>query len=547
MLHTTKRLLQFAILMMVACKGGAVVLSTTYIGEGAVNPPVGSSNYRWGSQVVLTATAASGWSFDHWEGQGALYSEANPLPLRMRQPLRVTAVFQPVQELPENQLARYVGRYDPAYEWAEYDTDIHFGWTKHTVQLSSQEWRDRTEVDRPLWEHGLGIIEPWFSDNQAILFINGGSNDDDPPQEVADDIALVAFLIGVKYVQLDQVPNEPLTFTDESKPRSEDEILAYSLDKAINTEDMEWPVHLAMTKSAVRAMDVVQELLPGIDKFAVAGGSKRGWTAYLTAAVDPRVRVLVPASIDIANVREITFHHFAVYGCYTPAVQDYVNFDLFCRLDEPAVDSIEHAVATIVDPLTYVEKYTMPKFLANSAGDEFFPPDSSRFYWSELPDKKWMRYTVNTSHSQEQDPTAITAPLFAADRMLDGKPLPLIAWKVGEPELGGDDYLLTVQSDTAPLAVTLWQAHNPKARDFRLEEIGPVWTSTQLSDQGGNLYEASVPLPDMGWTAFLVELRYGDGIILSTQPTVIPDIRPYEDDVCKNGPPREICPSPQEP
>jgi hypothetical protein len=37
MLHTTKRLLQFAILMMVACKGGAVVLSTTYIGVSVIS------------------------------------------------------------------------------------------------------------------------------------------------------------------------------------------------------------------------------------------------------------------------------------------------------------------------------------------------------------------------------------------------------------------------------------------------------------------------------------------------------------------------------
>ena len=47
-----------------------------------------------------------------------------------------------------------------------------------------------------------------------------------------------------------------------------------------------------MTKAAVRAMDTVREFAASkgtrIDNFLVLGGSKRGWTTWLTAAVDPR-------------------------------------------------------------------------------------------------------------------------------------------------------------------------------------------------------------------------------------------------------------------
>jgi PhoPQ-activated pathogenicity-related protein len=133
---------------------------------------------------------------------------------------------------------------------------------------------------------------------------------------------------------------------------------------------------------------------------------------------------------------------------------------------------------------------------------------------------------VNTDHSQEQDTTAIPALLFAADKMMDGEPLPVVTWFVY------NGWIL-VRSDTRPQTVKLWQAHNPSARDFRLESIDAAWTSTPLQDQGNNLYWAFVPQPDVGWTAFLVELTFDGGIILSSQPAVIPDILPFEGLACQ--------------
>ena len=53
-------------------------------------------------------------------------------------------------------------------------------------------------------------------------------------------------------------------------------------------------IYLAMTKSVVKAMDVVQEFLKEehyheINGFLVAGGSKRGWVTWFTAVVEPKV------------------------------------------------------------------------------------------------------------------------------------------------------------------------------------------------------------------------------------------------------------------
>ena len=57
----------------------------------------------------------------------------------------------------------------------------------------------------------------------------------------------------------------------------------------------------------------------------------------------------------------------------------------------------------------------------------------------------------------------------------------------------------------------LWQATNPNARDFRVEELGKKYTVSKLEDQGGGLYVGKVDQPERGWTALFVELTYDTG------------------------------------
>jgi PhoPQ-activated pathogenicity-related protein len=104
-------------------------------------------------------------------------------------------------------------------------------------------------------------------------------------------------------------PNQPLVLHHDGVPRKEDDFIAYTWDQFLKTGDETWPARLPMVKSAVRAMDCVQELLASdqggrvpIEKFVVAGGSKRGWTTWCTAAVDQRVAAIIPVVVDVVNV-----------------------------------------------------------------------------------------------------------------------------------------------------------------------------------------------------------------------------------------------------
>jgi len=332
---------------------------------------------------------------------------------------------------------------------------------------------------------------------------------------------------------LRMIPNQPLVFALENdnryvtKGREEDALIAYTWDKFLQTGDDRWPARLPMTKAAVRAMDTVQEFCKteqggnvAIDGFVVAGGSKRGWTTWTTAAVDPRVVAIVPIVIDVLNVETSMKHHYAAYGFWAPAIQDYVDMNVMDWMGTPEFS----ALMDIVDPYVYIDRYTMPKYLINSSGDQFFLPDSSQFYFDDLPGEKYLRYVPNSDHSLEgSDGPASFLAYYQS--ILKGTSRPKFSWT-----LEGDDSI-RVQTVDTPISVNLWQAHNPDARDFRLETIGPVWTSSQLADQGDGVYVGRVPGPASGWSAFFVELVFDSGerspFKFTTQVRVVPDYLPF--------------------
>jgi len=421
----------------------------------------------------------------------------------------------------------YVAKQDPNYGFVHHSTRRGQGYTIYVLTMTSQEWRSPAEVDRTLWQHEVLIAVPWLThsgnQNTAMLIVNGGGNNSPPTAENDQLLGILATVTGSVTAMVSEVPNQPLLFSDESDTRIEDEILAYGMDKYLTTGDPEWLVHLPMTKAVVRAMDTVQAFaaeadftfpaVPRIDDFIVLGGSKRGWTTWLTAAVEAqkgsasRVKAIVPASIDLLNLDQQFAHHWEAYGFYAPAVGDYAAFDLPCRALTPAGQTM----LAIIDPYAYRDRLTMPKLVLNSTGDQFFLPDSSRFYFHDLPGPKHLRYTLNTDHSQGQDLEEIILPTLSwLSDAVSGESSSLFTWEL---EADGS---IRVQTNTKPDRVRLWQATNPDARDFRLEAIGPVWTSTELQPSATGEYVGYVPPPARGWTAFTVELTFPGSTAIPT-------------------------------
>ncbi len=430
-------------------------------------------------------------------------------------------------------LDRYVAQPDPVYAWRQVAANHGDGFNMHVLELTSQTWRSAKDVDRPVWKHWLTITVPdHAAGNMALLMIGGGKNGDPAPAKPSARAALIATETGSVVAELGMVPNQPLRFTDSPDiARSEDGIIAYSRVKHFATNDDTWLVRLAMVKSAVRAMDAVQQFLATadggkvkIDQFVVEGGSKRGWTTWLVGAVDPRVVAIVPVVIDALNSEAITKHQFEAYGFFSPALKDYVEQGLFPYM----IGTPEYrAVLDIEDPYCYRNRprLRMPKFMIDAAGDQYFLPDNSQFYYRDLPEEKHIRYVPNAKHNLAgSDATDSIIAFYQC--ILNGTPRPRFSWTKGK------DGSLVVKVVDRPKEALLWQATNPKARDFRLDVIGKAYTSTALQPTGDNTYVAKVEKPNAGFTAFFVELTYaGPGkypLKFTTEVSVVPDILPYK-------------------
>jgi PhoPQ-activated pathogenicity-related protein len=439
-------------------------------------------------------------------------------------------------------LDRYVAQKDPVYAWKLVRTISGEGYQTHVLELTSQTWRTEKEVDRPVWKHWLTIVRPdRVTAKTALLMIGGGNNNSPAPAKAPDRSVQIATETQSVVADLGMVPNQPLHFTDSpDKGRTEDDIIAYSRVKHFSTKDDTWLVRLAMVKSGVRAMDAIQEFLrtdaggkTPIEHFVVEGGSKRGWTTWLVGAVDPRVVAIMPVVIDALNSEVITKHHFEAYGFFSTALKDYVNHGIFPHM----IGSPEYAaVLAIEDPYYYRNRpqMKMPKYMINASGDQFFLPDNSQFYYGDLQEEKHVRYVPNAKHNLAES-DAVESMISFYQAILTNTARPRFTWKKQA------DGSLVVNVIDKPAEVNLWQAHNPEARDFRVDTIGKAYTSKRLSEEKKGVYVAQVPKPEKGFTAFFVETVYpGPGkhpFKFTTEVSVVPDVLPFKwEDATKKYP-----------
>jgi len=415
--------------------------------------------------------------------------------------LTTTAVFAADKK---TALDRYVAKPDPAYRYKLAQTHSLKSATAFVIGMVSQRYLTRKEVDRPEWQHWVTIVKPDRVEHQTgLLYIGGGANDGKPPKP-REELVRIALATHSVVIGLRMVPNQPLVFAGEERQRSEDAIIAYSWDKYLKTGDDKWPLRLPMTKAAVRAMDTVTDFLAGktggelkVDRFVVTGASKRGWTTWSTAAVDRRVVGIIPIVIDMLNT-ELSFeHHRAAYGYYAEAVNDYVEMNIMDWMDKPEFAKLRR----IEDPYEYRKRFTMPKLLLNSSGDQFFLPDSWQFYWDDLKGPKHIRYVPNTGHGL-RDSDAIDSLAGFYHSILNKTPLPRYEWNVANTGA------ITVHTKDKPKEVRLWQATNPEVRDFRIDKLGPKWISNVLKRGKNGAYNAHVSDPPKGWTAYMIELTF---------------------------------------
>jgi PhoPQ-activated pathogenicity-related protein len=430
----------------------------------------------------------------------------------------------------EGALKAYVNAEDAAYAYRWVGSEHRKYVDYYFLDLDSQQWRTPEEVAPTLWNHWVTLIVPHNTRyNTANLILQGGVTSNTPPDVRAfSEYETIARLTGSIQVVLQQVPVQQLVFSGREGALSENDLVAYSWRKVMETGDPTWSVYLPMTKAAVRSMDCAQAfslevLKRNIDSFMVTGFSKRGAIAWLTAAVDPRVTAVVPGDYNVLFLDQQLEHHFNSYGFYAEALSSYLKQDIPERIRSPEGQMLKQ----LVDPISYQTALTMPHYILNATGDEFFLPDASEEYIHQIPGEVLQRLVPNTNHTFEGKRPEILQGLIAWYQLqLEHAPRPVISWQI-------DQYgVLEVSSDQKPMVAKLWQAFNPEARDFRYPVLGKAWKSRVITPDREGVYRVRLEVPEQGYNAFLVELTLpgmaGQPQVYTTSVFITPDDEPFE-------------------
>jgi PhoPQ-activated pathogenicity-related protein len=407
-------------------------------------------------------------------------------------------------------LQKYVNRPEAAFEWQvknKIDSE-QSGERIYDLQFVSQVWQGKK------WQHQLQIYRPANAapGSMTFLWVTGGSA---TPESVSFGMEL-ARKIKAPVAFVYHIPNQPLLEGD----LREDDLIAETFVRYLKSEDDSWPLLFPMVKSVVKAMDVLQafgkkEWSAPVNKFIVAGASKRGWTTWLTAAVDKRIGAIAPVVIDALNMREQMPRQLQAFGAYSSRLAAYSSRGLLPIPETPAGQRL----LNMVDPWAYRDRLTMPKLILNGTNDFYWATDALNLYWDGIPNDKWVLYVPNAGHNlrrqdrpqQEQLNDLITGLAAFSRHQISGAPMPRLRWK---HESVKGKLRLTVDATPAPTGARLWiaQAATPDLRTAQ-------WREREVSFSDGKIVGEVTP-PENGHLAFFGELDYAiDGLRyhLSTQ------------------------------
>ena len=420
-------------------------------------------------------------------------------------------------------LADYVAAPDESFAWIKRREGSLGAADYVELTLTSQTWRNIT------WKHQLFVIKPKqvLHESQAILLIGGGCWRDEldqpiegkpaggKPEQMPSEAALLAGLAnetGSPVAILLHVPQQPIF-----GGMNEDEIISYTFEQYIKTGDATWPLLLPMVKSAVRGMDAVQQFADrdwkmNIERFTVTGASKRGWTTWLTAAVDVRVQSLAPMVIDVLNMAPQMKHQLETWGKFSEQIEDYTKRGIQAHMTSKPGDSLR----SIVDPYSYRSDLIQPKLILLGTNDRYWTLDALNLYWDGLEGEKHVLYVPNQGHKLA-DPERVVGGIAALHKQAVGElALPKLDWKLAAAD---GKLRLQVKSTAAPAQALAWIATAP-TRDFREAK----WTSQKLELVDG-AYRYDLPAPEAGYAAMLGELKFASNSLpyyLSTNVQIVP-------------------------
>lgn len=395
-------------------------------------------------------------------------------------------------ELQSTMLFDFLDVPDPAFSWKE---TPGFG-SVRCFELVSQWWQAQE------WKHTLWLMEPQerVANGVGLLLITG----DEVVERDLPYAHVLCNMTGLPTAVLFQIPNQPL-FGE----LREDDLIAHSFAKYIETEDPSWPLLFPMTRAAIRAMDAVQEITAStqnpIERFVVTGASKRGWTTWLAAATgDRRILGIAPQVYDNLNLPLQMRAQELYWGGPSPMLDDYTRRALQSLSDTDA----GQALTLGVDPYSYISRIKVPKLIINGANDPYWTVDALSRYWDELHGPKNCLVVPNAGHELGDGVLAAKALGIFARHTAHNKMLPAL-----EFEMKGSTAVIKAVGATG---VRLWSAQSP---DMHFDDKQWSVVVSRTTGTGNTGLRFDLPTPRHN-EALLVTAEFGpdDGRYLLSSP-----------------------------
>lgn len=456
------------------------------------------------------------------------------------------------------------------------------GYTYYNYNVTTLKWLAPQDTNRHIWSHNLVVIVPDDLDetiDSALVYLTGGDTktNGDVPSPTDDDFIAAAILAvqarsiaGVMY----QIPNEPIIVAGDpftpGRGRGEDAIIALTWYQFLHRPSQpERIVEFPMTKAAVKGLDALEVIIPQltrgavhINKFIVAGASKRGWTSWLTGAVlaaakPGRVIGIIPIVLDALHVQAFFDRQWGYYGAWSFALKDYLECNITAEMK---TNPNFKTLFDYVDMYNYRHRLTMAKLAVSAGGDEFQMPDDSRYWGHAMPADMSFLLVKNAEHSMATGLPILVPAVGAWLASVQRKAArPAIEWSIDDTTGA-----ITFTADTPVLSADIAFADSAKGvstgrRDFRWAALNvsfcpvkvfgacvrPVLWETikqEAAMKAGYLvqhdeksFTATMPLPKdkATWRVFTVEVRFANPsrpklpFYMTVPASVIPNTKPF--------------------
>lgn len=344
---------------------------------------------------------------------------------------------------PPRELQDYLRRPEPAYAWKRIENVQNLP----KLELVSQTWQGMR------WVHEIIYATPEkpVAKGTAVLFVTGG-------KPGVDDLMLLKTVVdqaGLPTAVLFDIPNQPIWGL------SEDDLIAHTFEKYLETGDPTWPLLFPMVKSTIKAMDAIVAFTKTssnpIKNFVVTGASKRGWTTWLVGASgDRRVKGIAPLVIDNLNVAAQMKHQLDSWGKYSEQIEEYTKRGLQAKLDTAE----GRKLAAMVDPYSYRSRVTMPTLIVNGTNDRYWTVDALSLYWNDLKQPKYAIVVPNAGHDLGDLQWAIRGVTAFARSCAGAMRMPTLEAKID----GDTAKIIKVGAGFSKMRV--WAAESD-SRDFR--------------------------------------------------------------------------------